>query len=630
MSRRAQASSPAPAPPASRPRASGGGSAACGLGARRGAGEHERAVEARAARARDVGVEPVADREHARPAPSRSSAASYMAGSGLPTIASAVRPAAASTAARTAPVPGHGPSGIGNVRSRVSADQLGAAQHGLRGDRAARRSRSSSWPATTTTSAREANSVLLTIRSPASATWSTSACAPITNAAPPPRARASRYCSAAPTVTTSSSDGLEAEPPELAHELLGRVPDVVGEERDALAGLAQRGDGLAARARRLVADPQAAVEVEQDVVVAAGEGGERHGRSLSSPRMSRLPCRSRSCSPARCSLAACGGDDEETAPSDRDAETAPRRAAATGCEKVASAEAEGRRSPSRTGELDKGKTYVATRAHQLRRVRDHARRQARAEDRRLVQVRSPTRASSTARRFHRIVAGLRDPGRRPARQRHRRPRLLGRRGAAGGPQATPGRRGDGQDRRPSRPAPPAASSSSSPARTPGCRPTTRCSARSRRARTSSTRSASSTVGPTSSRSIRSSSARSASPNPERDSAPPAAMPPAECTAASNPGPSTSAPPSALPTAVPATIPMTITANASVAVPARRDAVQQRRADHGGGREQQAGDGQQRGERERRRRAASGRSPPPSPAISAASWRGRSPGHVRAP
>ena len=46
----------------------------------------------------------------------------------------------------------------------------------------------------------------------------------------------------------------------------------------------------------------------------------------------------------------------------------------------------------------------------------------------------------------------------------------------------------------------AASSSSSPARTPGCRPTTRCSARSRRARTSSTRSASPRSGRTRSRS----------------------------------------------------------------------------------------------------------------------------------
>ena len=45
----------------------------------------------------------------------------------------------------------------------------------------------------------------------------------------------------------------------------------------------------------------------------------------------------------------------------------------------------------------------------------------------------------------------------------------------------PGCGGDGKGRQTSRPAPPAASSSWSPAPTPGCRPTTRCSARSRRA-----------------------------------------------------------------------------------------------------------------------------------------------------
>ena len=44
-------------------------------------------------------------------------------------------------------------------------------------------------------------------------------------------------------------------------------------------------------------------------------------------------------------------------------------------------------------------------------------------------------------------AGLRDPGRRPEGRRHRRPRLLGRRGAAEGPRVRQGRRGDGQDRR---------------------------------------------------------------------------------------------------------------------------------------------------------------------------------------
>ena len=79
---------------------------------------------------------------------------------------------------------------------------------------------------------------------------------------------ASRNWSAAPTVTTSLERRLEPEPPELADELLRRVADVVGEEGDPLARLAQRRDRLGRAVERLVADPEAAVEVEQHVVVA--------------------------------------------------------------------------------------------------------------------------------------------------------------------------------------------------------------------------------------------------------------------------------------------------------------------------------------------------------------------------
>ena len=62
--------------------------------------------------------------------------------------------------------------------------------------------------------------------------------------------------------------GTEAEAPELAHELVLAVARVVRDERDALAGLAQRGDGVGGPRRREVADPHAAVEVQQEVVVA--------------------------------------------------------------------------------------------------------------------------------------------------------------------------------------------------------------------------------------------------------------------------------------------------------------------------------------------------------------------------
>ena len=125
-----------------------------------------------------------------------------MTGSGLPTMLSARRPAASSTAASTAPVPGHGPSGMGNVRSRlrpISSAPRMTAWVPIFSSPEWR----SSCPATTTRSAREANSVLLTIRMPAAATWSTTAWAPITNAAPRSWRLASTNCSAAPDVTTS-------------------------------------------------------------------------------------------------------------------------------------------------------------------------------------------------------------------------------------------------------------------------------------------------------------------------------------------------------------------------------------------------------------------------------------------
>ena len=108
-------------------------------------------------------------------APPRTSAARACRRSGPP-----CGPTAVSIAASTAPVAGHGPSGIGNVASRVGADQLGAAAARPGRRSGSRRRSAASCAPTTTTSARVANSVRLTIRSPASATWSTSACEPTT------------------------------------------------------------------------------------------------------------------------------------------------------------------------------------------------------------------------------------------------------------------------------------------------------------------------------------------------------------------------------------------------------------------------------------------------------------------
>ena len=88
-------------------------------------------------------------------------------------------PVAVSIAASTAPVPGQGPSGIGKLESRVAPISSAPRSTAWVATFSSSNTKSS-WAATTTTSARVANGVLLTILSPASATWSTSAWDPTT------------------------------------------------------------------------------------------------------------------------------------------------------------------------------------------------------------------------------------------------------------------------------------------------------------------------------------------------------------------------------------------------------------------------------------------------------------------
>ena len=115
-------------------------------------------------------------------------------------------PVAVSIAARTAPVPGHWPSGIGKLESRVAPINSAPRRTAWVATRSSSNTRSS-CAATTTTSARVANGVWFTIRRPASATWSTSACEPTTYALPrPPLRSASVNCTAAPALSTSSSE----------------------------------------------------------------------------------------------------------------------------------------------------------------------------------------------------------------------------------------------------------------------------------------------------------------------------------------------------------------------------------------------------------------------------------------
>ena len=127
-----------------------------------------------------------------------------------------------------------------------------------------------------------------------------------------------------------------------------------------------------------------------------------------------------------------------------------------------------------TQKLDASKTYdvvarrrtaAASRSSSPRRPRRRRPRRSRA---------SSARASST----HRLPPDhprVRRPGRRPDRQRQRRPRLLDRRPAARLDAVHARRRRDGEDRERGGRHARAASSSSSPRRTRSCRRTTRCS-----------------------------------------------------------------------------------------------------------------------------------------------------------
>ena len=242
----------------------------------------------------------------------------------------------------------------------------------------------SSWPPTTTTSARVANGVRLTIRSPASATWSTSACAPDHERRAAVAARELELQRRADRHDLVQR-GLEAEPPQLAHEVLGCVTDVVGEEQHRRARLAQRRDRLHGALARLVADPQAAVEVEQHVVVRADARGDRHAACLSS----RRPCSGLAlilCLSCALLVAACGEDDDSpAAEATATATEAPARTGGLRGRGGAGAEGRGHAAEAEGG-ARRRQDLRGDRVHQLRRLRDHARRQAGAEDRRLVQV----------------------------------------------------------------------------------------------------------------------------------------------------------------------------------------------------------------------------------------------------
>ena len=210
-------------------------------------------------------------------------------------------------------------------------------------------------------------------------------------------------------------------------------------------------------------------------------------------------------------LAACGVRRGRAAAAEGTADRRPPTPEDTGGEQGAAASSAGEPAPKEPSVADKPKRASSTPARPTSRrwrrtaatfeITLDAKRAP--QDGRLVQV--PRRQGLLRRaRLPPHRPRLRDPGRRPEGRRHRRARLLGRRGAAGGPRVHAGRRGDGQDRSSRSRARRAASSSSSPARTPQPRrPTTRCVGKVTDGEDVVDRSASLPSTPTSSRSSRS-------------------------------------------------------------------------------------------------------------------------------
>ena len=196
---------------------------------------------------------------------------------------------------------------------------------------------------------------------------------------------------------------LEAEPPELAHA----APPARGGRRSSgtrcrLPGRAQRGDGLGRARDDAVAHPQAAVEVEQDVVVAREGGGSgtaahyHRAPMRTPPAHARGPARLRAPRPGRRVRRRRAGRHEAAAHADA---RGHRRRAADAAARPRSSR--GPRASQLTKPRERLQAGADVRGHGGHQLRRRSRSRWPPAARRAPAARSstsPTRASTTARR----------------------------------------------------------------------------------------------------------------------------------------------------------------------------------------------------------------------------------------
>jgi hypothetical protein len=71
--------------------------------------------------------------------------------------------------------------------------------------------------------------------------------------------------------------GLHPQLPQLSHVVLAGAARIIGDKGEALAGSANLGDGLDRPRRGPIPEIDAAIEIEDQLVVRRNKGGEGHG-----------------------------------------------------------------------------------------------------------------------------------------------------------------------------------------------------------------------------------------------------------------------------------------------------------------------------------------------------------------